>query len=453
MATIGGRMGRVHILHGIAGLLVVAAGAGDLRAQTNFSVPSLPNVPSLPHGAGPAKKYLETFPEKASVEPAFTIPVSSMGYSIPGTSYLLRQQQLVSLDFIDENRLLFSFHVASGLRERTGDEDPERPQRIHAVVVDVATGKAGPEIEWSMPDRRRYLWMLNDGHFLVRVADGLDEGDAELKTKEYLRWPGRLMWIEMDPEQKFLIANSLEAGSGEQTASAAGDSPAAKLLADGKTDNKGVLTIRTVRRGNGEVVQTTKAPWTSQTSDWPMNSEGYVERRHAKGAHWVMEFMPYGAKTGWDLVEEDSVCMPQHTFVNDSELLVSRCDPQEGWKLKAWNTVGKPMWETKVGSNTMWPLLMTARDGSRAARESLVLKRSAEKYKDGVRIEDVQGQMVRVFDAATGKTVMEAPVTPIYDGGGNVAVSPSGKRVAILNGSAIQVYELPAPAIRAVDHK
>jgi len=101
----------------------------------------------------------------------------------------------------------------------------------------------------------------------------------------------------------------------------------------------------------------------------------------------------------------------------------------------------------------MWPLLMTARDGSRAARESLVLKRSAEKYKDGVRIEDVQGQMVRVFDAATGKTVMEAPVTPIYDGGGNVAVSPSGKRVAILNGSAIQVYELPAPAIRAVDHK
>jgi hypothetical protein len=77
----------------------------------------------------------------------------------------------------------------------------------------------------------------------------------------------------------------------------------------------------------------------------------------------------------------------------------------------------------------------------------LALKRSAEKYKTGVRIEDVQGQMVRVFDSATGKVVMETPIRPIYDGGGNVAVSPSGKRVAILNGDAIQVYELPAPRV------
>jgi len=48
---------------------------------------------------------------------------------------------------------------------------------------------------------------------------------------------------------------------------------------------------------------------------------------------------------------------------------------------------------------------------------------------------------------------MEAPVAPIYDGGGNVAISPSGKRVAILNGDAIHVYELPAPSVSAVDHK
>jgi len=139
--------------------------------------------------------------------------------------------------------------------------------------------------------------------------------------------------------------------------------------------------------------------------------------------------------------------------VTDSELLISRCDPQEGWRLKASVTSGKMLWETRIGSNTMWPLLMTDRNGSRVARETLVLKRSAEKYTSGVRIEDVQGQMVRVFDAATGKVVMETPVAPIYDDGGNVAISPSGKRVAILNGDGIHVYELPAPSVSAVDHK
>ena len=35
-------------------------------------------------------------------------------------------------------------------------------------------------------------------------------------------------------------------------------------------------------------------------------------------------------------------------------------------------------------------------------------------------------------------------MSPILDAGGNVAISPSGRRVAVLNGGAIQVFELPA---------
>ena len=49
------------------------------------------------------------------------------------------------------------------------------------------------------------------------------------------------------------------------------------------------------------------------------------------------------------------------------------------------------------------------------------------------------------FDAADGKVVLEAPLTPILDAGGNVAISPSGKRVAILNAGAIQIFQLPSP--------
>jgi hypothetical protein len=57
--------------------------------------------------------------------------------------------------------------------------------------------------------------------------------------------------------------------------------------------------------------------------------------------------------------------------------------------------------------------------------------------------------MVRVFDMASGKVALEAPLTPILDGGGNVAISPSGQRVAILNAGAIQIFQLPAPASSA----
>jgi len=39
---------------------------------------------------------------------------------------------------------------------------------------------------------------------------------------------------------------------------------------------------------------------------------------------------------------------------------------------------------------------------------------------------------------------LEAPLSPMLDGGGNVAISPTGRRVAILNDGAIEVFDLPA---------
>ena len=59
--------------------------------------------------------------------------------------------------------------------------------------------------------------------------------------------------------------------------------------------------------------------------------------------------------------------------------------------------------------------------------------------------DDVKGQVVRVLDAANGKLAFEAPASPALDGGGNMAISPLGRRVAVLNSGAIEVFELPAP--------
>jgi hypothetical protein len=60
--------------------------------------------------------------------------------------------------------------------------------------------------------------------------------------------------------------------------------------------------------------------------------------------------------------------------------------------------------------------------------------------------EDVKGQLIRVIDAADGKVVFEAMASPPLDAGGNVAISPSGRRVALITDGTIQVFDLPAPA-------
>jgi hypothetical protein len=60
--------------------------------------------------------------------------------------------------------------------------------------------------------------------------------------------------------------------------------------------------------------------------------------------------------------------------------------------------------------------------------------------------DEIKGQLVRVFDAANGREALAAPATPPLDAGGNVAISPSGRRVAVLNAGAIQIFDLPVPA-------
>ena len=65
--------------------------------------------------------------------------------------------------------------------------------------------------------------------------------------------------------------------------------------------------------------------------------------------------------------------------------------------------------------------------------------------------DDVKEQSVTVFDAATGDIALVSPLSPILDAGGNVAISPSGRRVALLNAGAIQIFDLPpAPAVPGV---
>ena len=403
-------------------------------------------IPPLPTETTPPRNVLDHYPEKPSLPVAFSIPVAPLGFSIPGNGYLLRKQSLVSLDFLREDRLLFTFRV-SGLMQREADDSQGQKQQIRAIVLSLPDGKIESQAVWVVPDRFRYLWMLNDDHFLLRVRDGLDEGDGELKLSAYLRSPSRLLWIQMDPRQQVIITNSLEPANSTQGPGGAGDPPPkSKGPAPSglhKNSEKSILVARTLKRSSGETIRVSRVPWTSQTEDWPMNSEGYLERSKESGGRWLLN-LNYFAGGNRALMNVDSTCAPKYDFTSDTSLLMCRCDPESGWRLGLMSTDGKSRWETKAANNAIWSTVVVARNGSHVARATMLLKRAAYRYNRMLGAKDFQGQMVRVLDVDDGKVVLEAPLTPILDGGGNVAISPSGQRVAILNAGAIQVFQLPA---------
>jgi hypothetical protein len=92
----------------------------------------------------------------------------------------------------------------------------------------------------------------------------------------------------------------------------------------------------------------------------------------------------------------------------------------------------------------VWPQLTVAANGSRLAWATLDATHSINSYSP-MDAGDVREQSVTVFNAANGDIALVSPLSPIFDVGGNFAISPSGRRVALINGGGIQIFDLPAP--------
>jgi len=393
-----------------------------------------PNASSVTQTKGPS----------ASQPPAFSIPAEPLGFYAPGPFYLGQRESLVSLDFLDENRLLFTFR-APGLMHRTNGVETER--QIRAVVLTLPKGTVEAEALWTLHDYGRYLWMLRDGHFLLRDQNTIKEGNAKLELKPLLEFPGSLLSIEMDPGQQYLVTNSLEPSPMKPQVGQV-DSPKtaeADVSTDGLEDTKQRdIVLRILERASGQVMLVSRVRVPVQLA---INSAGYLET--LSGAkNWVLS-LDYFKGGSTVLGNIDSLCQPPAEFVSHDEVVINACT-QSGRRLIAMSTEGKKLWEASSPSTQIWPILVMGPGESRLARETLTLDHAIDDFGHALAPEDIKGQLVEVYDTAEGKLLLQAPSNPALDGGGNVAISPSGTRVAILNRGAIEVYILAEPESTAL---
>jgi hypothetical protein len=395
--------------------------------------------------AAPESKALAKSAVNPSQPPAFAIPVEPLGFFAPGAIYQGERESLVSLDFLDENRLLFTFH-APGLIRRAGDPTINGDERqIRAIVLSLPNGTITAEALWTLHDRTRYLWMLNDGHFLLRDQGDLQLGDASLELKPSFHFPGPLLWLEMDPTQQMMVTDSREpadskAHSGDVLSPA---TASATVTSDAPpTTGEPDIVLRILRRVSGRVMLVSHV---RTTVHLPINSDGYVESlRSTKGHEWILNLNYF---TGGRRIigKLDSTCTPALEFISNGEVLATNCNPDGSRWMVAMTTDGRRLWNAASPPTQIWPRLVMAPSGLRLARETLTVTHRVDAFSP-LSFDDVKGQLIEVYDAASGTLALSAPASPVLDGGGNIAISPTGNRVAVLNAGAIQVFELPAPA-------
>lgn len=381
-------------------------------------------------------------PQEPSIAPSFSIPIEPLGFTPPGPLYLGARNTMASLDFIGENKLLFTFRVPGLLRRDTQNKD-EDEREIRAVVLDLPQGTVEAEQVWTVHDRARYLWMLSDGHFLLRDRNELKVGDLSLNLKPFLKFPGPLEWIEVDPTEQFIVSDSDEPAPAKPQTGDPIDAPNTSPSMDLEDRDSGrtpEVVVRILRRDTGKVILLSRV---RKAVHLPINNVGYLD--DLEGARWKrvlnLNYFDGGSRV---LGSMESECEPRDDFVSTNEILITGCAGSGGDKLVAMNTDGKVLWIDATPPVAVWPELVMAQNGRRIVRETLGVSHAITAYSQ-LDSDDIKGQWVTVYDAATGDMALETQASPVLDAGGNAAISASGRRVAVVNAGAIQVFDLPEP--------
>jgi hypothetical protein len=427
---------RTAMIFALAGALFLVPPAAPAQAI---------DAPSPQTSSQVKERFLiSRFPDKPSLPPSLTIPIDPLGFSAPGAIYLGARNTLVSLGFLDENRLLFTFRVPGLLHRDTPNSSDSDEREIRAVVLDLPKGTVESEATWTVHDRERYLWMLSDGHFLLRDRNNLFESDASLLLKPYLDFPGPLLWIELDPSQQLLVTSSHEPAPAPQKdgqdSAAASTSGVSGDASPAGGDQPPDLVLRIFHRKSGQVILVSRV---RNAIHLPINSLGYLENLRGRGSQWIVDLSYFTGGTKM-LGNVDSACEPLDDFLSEHEFLVTGCGDNGDSKLAAMTTGGRTLWIAGTPSTEVWPQLTVAANGSRLAWATLDATHSINSYSP-MDAGDVREQSVTVFNAANGDIALVSPLSPIFDVGGNFAISPSGRRVALINGGGIQIFDLPAP--------
>jgi hypothetical protein len=82
---------------------------------------------------------------------------------------------------------------------------------VHAGILEVPSGEVVKEADWYLHDRRRYLWPLSPGVFLLRRLNDLYIVDSSLHEKLLLSSPKDLLWVTVTPDGGQIIVETVKA--------------------------------------------------------------------------------------------------------------------------------------------------------------------------------------------------------------------------------------------------
>ena len=329
----------------------------------------------------------------------------------------------LSIDFLDENRLLATFEGNGVMRRMRNCPKTHDDRMVHAVLLDAKTGAVLKRADWYLHDRRRYLWPLASGKLLLRRADSLYELDGDLREKPVLEHTD-LYWLDITPDgQKVLVGTVAK-------------------KADDKADSKSSpkFETRVLDSATWSVIGTFPA-------DRPIpvqaTTKGYADVVLKSGWTWLVRFGGQG-RGRVPITRVRSTCIPDLNVSSESTLLIGRCtQSQQDYVVSSFTTAGQFLWRRRWQEQLTSPTIRRSNSGARFALASVEVDRQNSTATDEEGGPEVRRHHIEVFNSASGTSALKLETQPAINVGGNFALSPEGATLVLLRDSHLEIYSLP----------
>jgi VWFA-related protein len=373
-----------------------------------------------------------------TAKPAAQINLAAIGYHAGSRLERLSEDKAnVSLNYLDTSHVLLTFNPKKMVQRRPECPPDHDDRLVHAVVMEVPSGRVVKEADWYLHDHRRYLWSLSPGKVLLRRLNNLYVVDSSLTEKLQLSSPKPLLWVSVTPDgNQIVIETPKEPGAGSGTKN------------PGKLDAKYLVEFLDVK---------TLASKRSIPSNSVVNLEGastgFVDLVH-KNDLWLVRFGPAPGQRH-NVARVKSQTMPSVVYASNNAVLIGRCPlPACDYSVSAYSVTGHRLWRQHWRQYRGFPAVARTEDASRfgistlrvAVAASLTAKPDdvAGELDDAVE-QDGFEQDIQIFETATGTPLLSVKSAPAVMSGQNFSLSPDGLHLAVLQGSGLELFDL-APA-------
>jgi hypothetical protein len=390
-----------------------------------------------------------TLPAAHTPPPTARIPLDPLGFQPLLARYLLGGSSMITLHYVDDRHVLFTFVTRRLIRRTPEDRPHEQHRNVDALLLELPSGRVLARTEWLLHDHGQYLWNLGGGQFLLRIRDefsafaplaNLGHHNVFLQ-RPFLHSTRHVVAVILSPDAGLLTIETSDPLPDDQAPPPSSGGPAV-APAPSKYQLNFYRLGATPTSGGAIIPRVAGGALSARPIVLPLASTGLLQVIDQGHQRWAFDFRSHTGKIS-ELALFDSTCRPVPTFVGPSEFVAFGCHGG-GTRgvLGGFNLRGDATWLSALSGTYIAPTFDYAPSAGRFALGRLLINSASV----GVETLDpamVNSQSVDVFQNDSGKQIFHIDCSPTARAGQNFALSPDGMSLAVIRDGAIEIYPLP----------